>query len=116
MKLAIVGSVSLEGNVKAYEIIDEVIAIYAPDEIISGGARGIDSMAAERAWEHNIPMTVFLPKDRSWKHGFKPRNLQIAQACDVLVRIVAKGSKTYGSGWTRDRAKEMGKPTEEFVI
>ena len=45
-----------------------------------------------------------------------PRNLLIAQACDVLVRIVATNSTTYGSGWTRDRAAGMGKQVVEYVV
>jgi hypothetical protein len=48
--------------------------------------------------------------------GFKERNLRIAVACDELVRIVAHGTRTYGSGWTRDRAAAMGKPTKEIVL
>ena len=59
---------------------------------------------------------MFPPKERNWERGFKPRNIQIAEACDVLVRIAKKGSKTYGSGWTRDYAASLGKPTEEFIV
>lgn len=115
--LAIVGSVSLHGNPVAQAVIEDVLARYRPSDVVSGGARGIDTMAAE-AWKlrSGRDAIVFLPKVRRWEDGFKPRNLLIAQTCDALVRIVAKDSATYGSGWTRDRAAEMGKPTEEIVI
>ena len=115
-RLAIVGSVSLAGNQDAYKIIEEVLDRYAPELVISGGAKGIDSMAAERARAWGIEVWEFLPAFPRWEDGYKPRNLEIARECDALVRIAARGSRTYGSGWTRDRAAEMGKPTEEFLI
>ncbi len=53
---------------------------------------------------------------KRWWDGFKPRNIQIATACERLVRIVSTTTKTYGSGWTRDYADNLGKPTEEIII
>lgn len=116
MKLAIVGSVSLAGNSVAATIIETVLDKYAPSVVVSGGAVGVDSMAVEAARKRGIPVVEYLPKVQNWAQGFKPRNLQIARGCDRLVRIVAEESSTYGSGWTRDRAKEMGKPVEEHIV
>lgn len=115
-RLAIVGSVSLAGNGEAREAIEQVLDRYRPALVVSGGAKGIDSMAAAAAKRRGIPVKEYLPAVPSWEGGYKPRNLLIAQNCDALVRIVAVGSTTYGSGWTRDRARELGKPTEEIVI
>jgi hypothetical protein len=84
--------------------------------VISGDAEGIDTMAAEAARARGIEVIEYLPAVPNWHDGYKPRNLLIAQDCDALVRIALKGSKTYGSGWTRDRAAEMGKPTKEYVV
>lgn len=121
MKLAIVGSVSLEGDLEAVKIINEALDRYQPTIVVSGGAGGIDTMAANEARKRGISVQEFLPESRSWagfggKGGFKARNLLIAQHCDALVRIVAHDSRTYGSGYTRDYAKKLGKPTEEFVV
>lgn len=116
MKLAIVGSVSLEGNPQARAEIRNYIEELEATTVISGGATGIDSMAAEIALnEYDLPVVVHFPDHPSWP-SYKKRNLLIAMECDQLVRIVAKSSKTYGSGWTRDRAREMGKPVFEVVI
>ena len=55
MKLAIVGS---------RDLVIKNIGDYMPEgvsEIVSGGARGIDSLAAEYAQEHGIKLTEFLP-------------------------------------------------------
>ena len=116
MRLAIVGSVSLEGSKEAAQIIEDVLDKYKPTVVVSGGAKGIDTMATDAAKRRHIGTTIFHPKVQGWRDGYRPRNLQIARGCDVLVRIVATGSRTYGSGWTRDRAIELGKHTEEYVI
>lgn len=117
MRLAIVGSVSLAGNADAERIINDVLDRYAPTEVVSGGAVGIDQMAARVARSRGIQVTEYLPKHNRWApDGFKDRNLLIAQNCDAIIRIAARGSKTYGSGWTRDRAVEMGKQSEEYIL
>lgn len=116
MILAIVGSTELAGNQRALAIIENVLDRYEPTKVVSGGAPGIDKMAAAAARRRGIDVEEKLPAIHNWEYGFKPRNIEIAEACDALVRIAMKGSKTYGSGWTRDYAAELGKPTEEFVI
>lgn len=120
MRLAIVGSVSLAGSAKAYDIIRDVILHEQPTLVVSGGAAGIDSMAAETARTFDIPVQEYRPKKQAWlkdsPDGFHARNKLIAENCDVLVRIVASDSKTYGSGWTRDYAKKLGKRVCEYIV
>lgn len=115
VRLAIVGSVSLDGNPQAAEIIQKVINKYHPTLVVSGGAPGIDTMAVNAARLKGIPVKEYTPSGQGWSY-YKRRNLMIAQNCDRLVRIVARDSKTYGSGWTRDRARELGVPTEEYLV
>lgn len=116
MKLAIVGSTKLAGNESALALVNAVLDRYKPTVVISGGAEGVDRIAAAVARGRGIEVDERLPKVRNWEHGFKPRNKEIAEACDALVRIAIKGGTTYGSGWTRDYAKSIGKPTESFTI
>jgi predicted Rossmann fold nucleotide-binding protein DprA/Smf involved in DNA uptake len=115
MKLAIVGSVRLEDNVEAANIIEAVLNRYKPTEVVSGGAKGIDTMAVAAAELKDIATKVFLPDGKGWYY-YKKRNIEVAKYCDSLVRIYSNKSKTYGSGWTRDYARKLGKPTEEFVV
>lgn len=79
-------------------------------------APGIDSMAEECTKKRGIDFQGFPPKVQRWEDGFKPRNLAMAETCTYLIRIVSSKTQTYGSGWTRDQAKRLGKPTEEFII
>lgn len=118
MKLAIVGSTSLDGNPSALQLIRQIFDRYQPTTFISGGAVGIDTMAEEEARRRGILRDIRRPRVPSWgaPGGFRERNQEIADRCDVLVRIVASTSKTYGSGWTRDRAAAQGKHTEEYKI
>lgn len=115
-RLAVVGSVELEGVANVYVLVSRLIDEYQPEAVISGGAPGVDTILAEVARAKGMEPIEHLPKVRRWEDGFKPRNLLIAGDCTDLVRIVASTSKTYGSGWTRDRAKDMGKSTREFRV
>ena len=60
-------------------------------------------------------MVEHRPNGRSWRH-YRARNLRIAEDCDELVRIADPRSRSYGSGWTRDRAREFGRPTFEYTV
>lgn len=115
MKLAIVGSISLADNAEAAAIIEKVLDQYQPALVISGGAPGIDTMAEAAAKARGIPTSIHLPRASAWEF-YKARNLKIAMECEHLVRIVSADSSTYGSGWTRDQAKKLGKPTEEYIV
>ena len=59
-------------------------------EIVSGACHlgGIDVWAIEEAKLAGLPWREFPPKTHRWDDGYKPRNIEIAAACDVLVNIV----------------------------
>lgn len=120
MKLAIIGSTEdkftdLEKTL-VKRIVKAVCLTFMPDEVVSGGATGVDTWAAEESASlKGVSTTIFRPEKKGW-YWYKKRNQKIADECTALVRIVSKRSKTYGSGWTRDRAKEQGKPTWEITI
>jgi predicted Rossmann fold nucleotide-binding protein DprA/Smf involved in DNA uptake len=120
VRLAIVGSTKFAdpgAYGKARQLINVWIAELRPVAVISGGAEGIDTMAEEvaRQWgyhEHHVEKRLIIhrPKNHRWQpEGFKDRNLLIAHDCTHLLAIRCKQSTTYGSGWTADRAEELGK-------
>ena len=120
MILAIVGSTKLVNHPDVFKEVRRVIFLYRPDEVVSGGADGVDNTVEKVARELGVAFRAFRPEVHQWdgngQVGYKQRNQQIATLCDRLVRIVEVNPETYGSGWTRDLAAKMGKPTEEKII
>lgn len=119
MKLAIVGSRTLHGNVEALRIIeaalDDYMARYPGDlKVISGGARGVDKMVAHEARRRRLPMLEYLAGGGG--PSIWARNRRIATECDELICIVDRESPTHGAEWTADRAREMGKPVTPHMI
>lgn len=80
MKLAIIGSRGLWV---------ENLGNYLPSgvtEIVSGGAKGIDTCAREYAQEHDLKLTEFLPDYRRYGRGAPlKRNLEIIAYADQVL-------------------------------
>ncbi len=57
--------------------------------VISGGAKGVDSLAAQYAKEHNIPLRVLRPDYKRYFYYRAPleRNQLIVDAADVIVAV-----------------------------
>lgn len=119
MRLAVIGSVNInrEQYLFAKAVIQAVLMFYSVQLVISGGAKGIDSLAEEEADLFSLPKKIHLPKNNRWEpEGYKERNLLIAGDCTHLLRIRSYQSMTYGSGWTADRAEEMGKTVWRVTV
>lgn len=58
-------------------------------ELVSGGARGVDSLAMEWAKERNIPIKTFLPEYKIYPGKIAPlrRNEEMAILADALIAI-----------------------------
>ncbi|MGM9643711.1 MAG: SLOG family protein [Eubacteriales bacterium] len=81
MKIAVVGSRGLSpgGEMLAKKLAEA-------DEIVSGGAKGVDACAARYAREKKIPLTEFLPDySRYGKGAPVVRNKQIVDYADKVV-------------------------------
>ena len=90
MKVAVIGS---------RKLIHVDIGAYLPmncDEIVSGGACGIDTLAETYANEHNIPLTVFLPEYEKFGRAAPiVRNKRIVEYADEVLAFwdgVSKGT------------------------
>lgn len=122
MRVAVVGSqvINRRQAEHAWLLIEAVLGLWKPDEVWSGGATGVDSVAEAVAASLGYrtedgalrTLVVCKPDVNVWepaggKRGFKARNLEIANGVDKLVRISKhEGQRTYGSGWTADQAEE----------
>ena len=92
MKVAIVGtSHALTENEERdiQQLIANIINDYDKDSdaIISGGAKGVDTMAIELASSRGFLFRTILPESEKWEGGYKERNLKIAEMCDALYCI-----------------------------
>ena len=108
MKLAIIGSRNLTvDNLKPY-IPNDV------EEIVSGGARGIDSIAREYAIENNIKLTEFLPEYSRFGRGAPlHRNLQIIDYSDYVIAFWDGNSR--GTKYVIDNCKKKNKKVAVYV-
>lgn len=91
MKVAIIGSRNIKNIVLEQYISDEV------NEIVSGGAVGVDSCAAEYAKKNGLKLTVFLPQyERYGRAAPIVRNKKIVEYADKVLAFwdgKSKGTK-----------------------
>jgi predicted Rossmann fold nucleotide-binding protein DprA/Smf involved in DNA uptake len=108
MKLGIIGSRTLnQKNVK--EIISQVVSKSKNtiDEIVTGGANGVDSIAEFYAKQNHIKCSVFLPQYETYgKRAPLIRNNVILENSDAILAIWDGESK--GTLYTINRAKKLG--------
>ena len=109
MKVAVVGS----RDIKLDNLGD-----YLPDdltEIVSGGAKGVDTTAREYATEHGIKLTEFLPEYNRYKRGAPlKRNIQIAEYADKVLAFW--DGKSRGTKFVIDYCKNSNIPVEVIVV
>lgn len=101
MKVAVIGSRTL--------IINN-LGDYLPQnttEIISGGAKGVDSCAREYALSHNIRLTEILPEYARYGKGAPlKRNITIIQSADIVLTFW--DGKSRGTKFVIDKCAELG--------
>lgn len=102
MKIAIIGSRNLTVN---------NLEKYLPQgvtEIVSGGAKGIDSCARNYAQENNIKLTEFLPQYEKYGKGAPlRRNLQIINYSDEVLAFW--DGKSRGIKYVIDQCRKNNK-------
>ena len=99
MNIAIVGGRDFSDYTLLKESLSAYISIYSgiPDNIVSGGAKGADTLAAQFAAEMGIPLLVFKPDYQKYGRGATlVRNTQIIENADVVFAFwdgQSKGTK-----------------------
>lgn len=108
MKVAIVGSRGLQ---VAH------LENYLPagvTEIVSGGARGIDTCARAYARSHQIKLTEFLPEyEKYGRSAPLRRNITIIEYADLVLAFWDGASR--GTKFVIDNCKRRGIPVRVFV-
>ena len=103
MKVAVIGSRSLR--------VDDLGKFLPEDvtEIVSGGAKGVDTSAREYAQAHGIPLTEFLPDYRRYGRGAPlRRNITIIEYADLVLAFW--DGKSRGTKYVIDQCRERGVP------
>ena len=107
MKIAVVGSRGLKVN---------DLGRYLPSgvtEIVSGGARGIDTCAREYAEKNRIKLTEFLPQyEKYGRSAPLKRNLQIIDYADLVLAFWDGKSK--GTKYVIEQCKKQNKEIKIF--
>ena len=108
MKVAVIGSRNLK--------VDD-LGKYLPEgvtEIVSGGARGVDTCAREYALANGIKLTEFLPEYDKYGRGAPlRRNITIIEYADLVLAFWDGSSR--GTKYVIDNCKKRGIPVEVYV-
>ena len=108
MRIAIVGSRNL-----LVENFDTYITEQA-EEIVSGGAKGVDKQAAEYAKRKHIKLTEFLPEYNKYgKSAPLKRNQKIAEYADECIAFWDGASK--GTLYTINCFKKLNKRIQVII-
>lgn len=129
-----------ETEAKAKALIMDLLFLAQADEVtlVSGRCHlgGIDVWAEEIADRLAFPKEIYPPRVHNWSQGYKPRNIKIAQASDIVHNIVvaeyppdyvgmhfstcyhckSSGHVKSGGCWTAKCAQRFGKPAEWHVV
>ena len=109
MRIAIIGSRTLK--------IDDIDK-YIPDnveEIVSGGANGVDLCAREYAIKHGVKLVEFLPEYEKYKKNAPlKRNLQIIDYADKVIAFW--DGKSRGTKFVIDNCRIKNKDIEVILV
>jgi hypothetical protein len=109
MKLLIVGSRT---------ITDFDLNGHIPEDtelIISGGAKGMDTVAEKYADEHNIEKLIFLPQYQKYGRAAPiKRNEEMVDVADTVLAVW--DGKSRGTMYTLNYARKAGKGIIEITV
>ncbi|MBQ7106766.1 MAG: hypothetical protein IJN93_04540 [Clostridia bacterium] len=108
MKIAIIGSRNLKVN-----NLGEYLPI-GVTEIVSGGAKGIDTCAKIYALKNNIKLTEFLPEyEKYGKRAPLIRNLEIIDYADEVIAFW--DGESHGTKYVIDNCRNRIKKIKIYV-
>lgn len=109
MKVAVIGSRELTINGLEKYLPPETT------EIVSGGAKGVDTCAENYAKQKNIKIKIFLPEyEKYGKSAPLKRNIQIIDYADTVVAFW--NGKSRGTKYVIDKCKEKGKKIKVYML
>lgn len=109
MKVAVVGSRSIT-KIRLEDYLPS-----DTEEIVSGGARGVDACAANYARANGIPLREFLPEYELYgKAAPLIRNDLIVESADMVIAFW--DGRSTGTQYVVRKCRQLGKPVRVFKI
>lgn len=109
MKVAVIGS-------RGLSVTD--LGRYLPEnttEIVSGGAKGVDTSAREYALSHDIKLTEFLPEyTRFGRSAPLKRNITIIEYADIVLAFW--DGKSRGTKFVIDNCLRLGVEVRVYIM
>ena len=109
MKVAVIGS-------RGLSVSD--LGRFLPEnttEIVSGGAKGVDTSAREYALAHGIKLTEFLPEYTKYGRSAPlKRNITIIEYSDIVLAFW--DGKSRGTKFGIDNCRKLGVEVRVYVI
>ena len=109
MRVAVIGSRGL--------MVDD-LGKYLPNEtteIVSGGAKGIDSCAREYAQQHGLKLTEYLPEYSKYRRGAPlKRNITIIENADLVLAFWDGTSR--GTKYVIDNCRKRNVPVKIHLL
>lgn len=109
MKVAVIGS-------RGLTVSD--LGRYLPEnttEIVSGGAKGVDTSVREYALSHGIKLTEFLPEyTRFGRNAPLKRNITIIGYADIVLAFW--DGKSRGTKFVIDNCRRLGVEVRVYVM
>ena len=109
MKVAVIGS-------RGLSVCD--LGRYLPEnttEIVSGGAKGVDTSAREYALAHGIKLTEFLPEYAKYGRSAPlKRNITIIEYSDIVIAFW--DGKSRGTKFVIDNCRKLGVEVRVYIM
>ena len=110
MNIAVVGSREFNN----YQYMKSILDVYHKagelEKIITGDARGADTLALKYAKEHDIPCHQFFAEwDKYGKSAGPLRNERVVSHCDMIIAFRVDGLKNKGTNNAIEKAENKGK-------
>ena len=110
MNVAVIGSRTFDDYILLYETLDK----YEIAKIISGGAKGADSLAKKYSISKNIPILELKPNWDLGRHAGLLRNTDIVNAADIVIAFW--DGKSNGTRDSINKAKKLNKTVNVIIF